>query len=267
MNFTRSRHPARLLSLKPSFEISDSSIDSKLKVSHNTKMNYSKGNMFARVFNKPMIHICFIIETHLKKYGFNSIIENDKKIILKNRFYKAIQLLKTLTNIKLKIFYIDIGRNNKVQIRLEKIMKIFKSYNTFILLKLFGVWKISNYAYSLRKSEPASDSFTVYLYNTKRALRNISSIVLSKYKLQVFSIFSKIKSFTHFIKYRKLGTLYLINSIKRLNNYIKYRNIQFSFYIILNLSRESKIKLTALNSIIKTVGKDLNFRLQICFSH
>ena len=133
LNFTRSRHPEKLISIKSSYDYSDSSIDFKPKVIKISKLNFGKCKNYGQNFGKVLTLLIFIVEKHIKNIGFNKIHEY-AMLVVKKRSHQGIQKSKFSESFKKVDYFRKFG--NIFQEKMYRIMMINKAHIEPLLKKI-----------------------------------------------------------------------------------------------------------------------------------
>lgn len=264
LNFTKIRHPAKIVSIKPSCDMSDSSFEFRSKVIRVSRIDFSKGKVYSKAIHKPINLISFVLENNFKEFSFRKIMNFSRRVQTKSRYSQAFMKLKILIASKLSLLLVKMHNINTVQDRLEKLMIIVKSHNNFVMFKGLATWKMITIAMISNKSQQSS---SMYIKNTRRALRNTAIIIHNKILLTYSACFHKIALKKIFANKKSKTCMVLLRCIKRISKFFATQTVKYSFEVFSILNKEEKIKEAALENIFKNVNKDLGFRLKVCFNH
>jgi hypothetical protein len=237
----KTRFANKTLVLKPAYELSDSLSDSKL-IKPN-KFQFGKNLSSHRPMQKPLGMMSFIIENNLKSHAFhifsfalyNENIEKILKKIMKNACFRLKHLLNVIK-------------------RMKNLPRILKGLDFIYRNKcLIGVAK----------------KFMI-LKNVERMKKNLKNFqVLQKIfnlgRKKVFHAFLSIKNLEVRKRVLKAAAFAIGHSLKRAVKVVRVKRIQFGFNILSIVYQEFLIKFTSVSKIVRNVGKDIKFRISVCF--
>ena len=267
LNFPTTSPPATILLDKPSYEFSDTSLHYRSKVIRISIIDLPILRVFSTDMLKSCMLVSLVLENYLTGYTFEKIRVYCAGVVMKRRYRKGFRKLSVFIDSKLSLLFVRIHNVTAMQDRIERLLSIVKSKNKLAMFKGFFVWKSVGSALVAGKTQQMSECSAEYLSNTRRSLRNFTSILRNKILFSTSQCFYRISEYSQCVRGIKYKIFFVIACINRLSMSIQYQSMRKSYDVIKILHKETKIRLLALDNICKNVQKDLEFQLKICFSH
>lgn len=267
MNFTSPRTQNKVLRIKPYSGILDSSFEFKDK-GFRARISFPVDKKRADLYGKALNPLFCAVEAFVKTLAIGKIKEFINPAHAKRRGLKACTRMGNLMKSSLGLVFPRLKRANELYKRLQKILANYNLHRFCSVLKAFSAWKIALGAVKLiRPPKINLNTVAGYILYTKKSLRSFSNVLNAKITLTKSRAFKNLKNFSTRLRYKKIGSFFILNAIKRLQKTAKYKSLKYSFTMVYNLTKESRIKTEAATKIIENVSKDVAFRVRACLKH